>query len=125
MDTKKILQKNLQALMAHHGISIKGIVSKGAEMGLTVTNGTVGRVHAGKGCNFDNLPGLAEVFELSPWQMLVPGLDPQNHPKLASPAPEKAGADMFDASLGKGVRKQSSHYGTARKVAAAKKTRSK
>lgn len=83
-DTTATLQANLQALMKHRGLTIKGVVELAKKMNLSVSNGTVGRVHAGVYVGTAKLEGLAATFGLRPWQFMVPDLDPTNPPMLAT-----------------------------------------
>lgn len=78
---RTILSENLKALMATHpGLdTCKAIAKAGGP-----SNGTVERILNSKvGASIDQLDLLANIYELEPWQLLVPGLDPTNPPILA------------------------------------------
>ncbi len=79
-DTKKILAANLNALIATHPeFNSNPKVAKRSKVGL----GTVGRIrNAEVSATLDSVAALAEAFGLEPWQLLVPGLDPDAPPAL-------------------------------------------
>lgn len=75
---RETLAENLSALMAARPSldTFKKIVAAGGP-----SNGTLDRIRRMEsGCSVDQLDALARVFELDPWQLLVPGLAPNNPP---------------------------------------------
>lgn len=81
---RDILSNNVRALMEARPAlgTIKKIVQ--ASQG-RLSNGKVGRVTAGThATDVDTLEGLAEVFGVQPWQLLIEGLNPKAPPVLAS-----------------------------------------
>jgi hypothetical protein len=77
-----VLAENLKALMAARPAldAFPKIVAAGGP-----SNGTLDRIRrAASGCSVDQLDLLAKVFELQPWQLMTPGLDPTNPPMLVS-----------------------------------------
>lgn len=91
---KQVLSANLRALLASDVFKVNTIkqvaeASKGLRRGsedVHLSNGKVGRIYKGEQpTDVDSLYGLAAVFHLEPWQLLVPGLNPKALPKLASP----------------------------------------
>lgn len=78
---RSILSANLKALMAATPgrSTLPEITAAGGP-----TNGTLDRIRrAATGYGIDQLDLLAEAFNMQPWQLLVPGLDPRNLPILA------------------------------------------
>lgn len=83
---RKVLSDNLKTLKAARpGLdTIEKIV---AHSGGQLTNGTVGRIHAGSHpTDVDTLQALAKVFGLKPWQLLVENLNPEALPQIADAA---------------------------------------
>lgn len=77
MDPVRTLAANLKALMEHHKIESQGALGKLAG----VSQSTVGRMLAGDHASqIDRVQKVAAAFELSAWQLLVPGLEPTNLP---------------------------------------------
>ncbi len=77
-----ILAKNIRVLMQSKpekwGTLEKLVKANGG------TNGTLGRMRAGVvDCKLSSLADLARVFEMKPWQLLVPNLDPKNPPTIS------------------------------------------
>jgi transcriptional regulator with XRE-family HTH domain len=77
-DPRAVLAKNLKALLAHGGINQSQLAGKAG-----ISHTTIGRVLKGSHApDLDTLSAIASVFSLTPWQMLVPHLDPSNPPVL-------------------------------------------
>lgn len=77
---RHILADNLKALKANHQLSQTKIakLTKGA-----MDQTTVGRIErADIATTVDMINALALAFELEPWQLLTPELDPKNPPIL-------------------------------------------
>lgn len=75
---REVLAENLSALMRDRPRldTFKKIVAAGVP-----SNGTLDRIRRKKaGCSVDQLDALADVFDLEPWQLLIPGLQPNNPP---------------------------------------------
>lgn len=84
---EKILAANLERLMNHYpGLSSEAKVAKAGG----TSQRTVNRARNGLQVKLESLQGLSKAFGLSPWQMLVPNLDPLNPPILSLSAAEKA-----------------------------------
>lgn len=90
---RQVLSENLRALLSSDlegPRTIKEVANASADIRLAgedmhLSNGKVGRIYKGEsGTSVDSLYGLARVFGLEPWQLLVPGLDPKALPRLAS-----------------------------------------
>lgn len=78
-DPKSILAANVRRLL---GLSA-GEAGVAKLMRLGFTNGNASRVLKGEtSIGLDLLAAVAEAFKLEPWQLLTPGLDPENPPTL-------------------------------------------
>jgi transcriptional regulator with XRE-family HTH domain len=79
-DTAKVLGANLAALMAsNEELNSNPKVSKKTGLG----TGSISRLRNGDvDANLSTLEKIARAFDLAPWQLLVPGLDPGNLPAL-------------------------------------------
>ncbi len=79
-DPKAILRDNVMALMRHHyGEENLSRLAKDAKIGL----GSAGRIkEAQTSIGLDVIESIASRFDLLPWQLLVPGLDPAHKPVL-------------------------------------------
>ena len=75
-----VLADNLARLMAHSlDMKSQRAVAKRAEM----DQRTVGRIlNQEHSQNLEQIAKLAEAFDLMPWQMLVPDLDPKDPPTI-------------------------------------------
>jgi len=83
----KVLSENLRNLMRNNaGLGTQAAVGKAAK----IDQKSVGRI-----LNISNSPtlkqidALAHAFGLNAWQILIPGLDPSNHPVIQQSAPER------------------------------------
>lgn len=92
IETKTVLAENLNRLMACNlSLSSNPKLAKRSGVGL----GTVARVrNADVSVNLDTLSSISTCFDLQPWQLLVPGLDPLHPPVLRSLSP--AESELFD-----------------------------
>lgn len=84
---EKILADNLKTLMDGH-VSLKSEAKIAKAGGLSQR--TVNRARNGLQVRLESLRGLSKAFGLSPWQLLVPNLDPKNPPLLSLSKEEKA-----------------------------------
>lgn len=77
---KAVLWTNVQALMRkHYGGENLSRLSRECDVGL----GTATRIKQRQtSVGLDILAKIAERFDLQPWQLLVPGFDPDNPPTL-------------------------------------------
>lgn len=75
---QKVLSTNLKALMRAQQTNPKKVAARIASSKSTVERVTAGDV----ACRLDTLAELADIFDLEPWQLLIPGLDPKNPPIL-------------------------------------------
>lgn len=76
-----VLAQNLAALMAAHPLltSQQAVAAAAKRAGYTVDQKTVSRVlRAEVSVQLVTLEALARAFEVEPYQLLVPGLDPRN-----------------------------------------------
>ena len=80
--TRDVLAENLNLLMgAFPSLDSNPKLARKAKLGI----GTIARVrNSDAAANLDTLDKLASCFDLQPWQMLVPGLDPKRLPVLRS-----------------------------------------
>lgn len=79
---RSILAANLRALMDRPGKEMKEAEIE-ARTHRRVSQSSVNRILNQKvNCRLDHLAALAECFELAAWQMLVPGLQPDDPPVL-------------------------------------------
>jgi transcriptional regulator with XRE-family HTH domain len=77
---QEVLGKNLAALM-RRSPALSSPKKLAARIGSSKS--TIERIRAGAvACQLDTLQLIAKAFELQPWQLLVPGLDPSNPPLL-------------------------------------------
>lgn len=84
---EKVLAENLIRLMKRYpDLSSEEKVAKAGKIGQR----TVNRAKKGNQIKLDSLKGIADAFDLAPWQLLVPELDPDNPPILALTSEEKA-----------------------------------
>lgn len=85
----KVLAANVTILMAAHADELGSNPKLGKRTKLGPS--AISRLRSGHNATLKTLEALAEAFELSPWQLLVPILDPKNPPALKVPtASEKA-----------------------------------
>lgn len=84
-EVARILAMNLRSLMnASAGLRTQMAVAKASHGALTQT--TVSRILLNQHRpTIDTLASLAKVFDMAPWQLLVPQLDPANPPTLRQP----------------------------------------
>ena len=92
IDPKLVLWQNVSALMRHHwGSDNLTKLSREAKIG----PGTATRIKEMQtSVGLDVVDRVAEAFDLEMWQMLTPGLDPQN-PPAARPV-SKAERELYD-----------------------------
>lgn len=90
--TRDVLAENLNTLMrAYPSLESNPKLSRRAKLGV----GTIARVrNSDAAVNLDTLDKLAGCFDLQPWQMLVPDLDPKSPPVLRSLS--AAESDLFE-----------------------------
>jgi len=90
--TRDVLAENLNVLMsAYPSLDSNPKLAKRAKLGV----GTIARVrNSDAAVNLDTLDKLAGCFDLHPWQMLVPNLDPKSPPVLRSMSP--AESELFE-----------------------------
>jgi transcriptional regulator with XRE-family HTH domain len=77
---QKVVGRNLAALMRHSAAysSPKKLAAR-----ISASKSTVERIRSGAvACQIDTLASIAKAFDVEPWQLLVPGLDPANPPML-------------------------------------------
>ena len=87
MTAREILAANFRTLRDRHPayMSDLGIENATKAMGNQVGRTTVNKVSKGTTpLNLDDLETLAILFGVTPWQILVPGLDPEYKPLLAN-----------------------------------------
>jgi transcriptional regulator with XRE-family HTH domain len=79
---RAVLAQNLNRLMETHAtLNSNPKVAEVAKIG----SGTVSRLRNGEvSTNLETLSRLAEAFDVMPWQLLVPGIEPSNPPVLRS-----------------------------------------
>lgn len=82
MDAKHIVKENLKTLMSHDR-ALKNPYAVGEKAG--VGKSTVQRaLQCTSGMKLEKLESLAKAFELEPWQILIPELDPASpHKEIA------------------------------------------
>ena len=78
--TKEVLAENINALMrANTSLDSNPKLSDKSDLG----TGSISRIRNAEGAvNLDTLDKLAKCFDLQPWQLLVPGMDPASLPVL-------------------------------------------
>ena len=73
-----VVAENLSKLRKKTGISQHRLA------GSDMSQSTVGRIlSAAVSAGIDNIESLSQRFDLQPWQLLVPNLDPDRPPRLA------------------------------------------
>lgn len=79
-DFRDVLSRNIEALMDYNPIiKSQSEVSRHCK----IPQRTVGRILNGEvHANLSSLVGIATAFGIEPWQLLVPGLNPANLPRL-------------------------------------------
>lgn len=108
---RAVLAANLRALMSrqHPEMTEHELARLAKRHGGELSQSTVHRMlHGQTSCGVDHLATLAMVFELEPWQLLVPDLDPTDPPVLASVSKR---LEAFQATL----RQQSDEIATLRR----------
>lgn len=89
-ETKNILAANVEALMAQSLNLTSNILVETHSKG-TVKKSTLQRIRAKKSaCDIATLANLAKVFELAPWQLLLPELNVSNPQTLREATPVEA-----------------------------------
>lgn len=90
--TRSILAKNVQALMdARPNLDSNPKLAKR----ISASTATISRIrNAETDCTLDTLDKLAAAFEISAWQLLVPGLGAHNYPVLRTLSPQES--DMYE-----------------------------
>lgn len=90
--TRDVLADNLNRLMlAYPSLDSNPKLAKRSKLGV----GTIARVrNSDAAATLDTLDKLAGCFDLQPWQMLVPDLDPKSPPVLRSMSP--AESELFE-----------------------------
>lgn len=80
-DPKEVLWDNLKALMAYHyGKENLTRLAKDSKCG----PGTASRIKArNTSVGIEVLGKVSKIFDLQPWQLLIPGLDPANPPVIS------------------------------------------
>ena len=83
-----VLAANINRLMeGSPALESNPKLSRRAKIGI----GSVARIRNSQtDITLDTLTKLAEAFDLQPWQLLVPGLDPKNLPVLRNLSPQEA-----------------------------------
>lgn len=83
-DPKEILWPNIVALMGKQPASIDGVLRRIKGRGdASIGRGTLQRLRDGEtSIGVDKLREIADAFNVSVWQLLVPGLTPQRLPRL-------------------------------------------
>lgn len=89
---KEVLARNLNALMdARPKLGSNPKLSK--KIGASTS--TIHRLrNADTDCTLETLDKLAQAFEVSPWQLLVPGFEPNAHPVLRTLSTQEA--EMYE-----------------------------
>lgn len=108
---RAVLAANLRALMSrqHPEMTEHELARLAKRHGGELSQSTVHwMLHGQTSCGVDHLATLAMVFELEPWQLLVPDLDPTDPPVLASVSKR---LEAFQATL----RQQSDEIATLRR----------
>lgn len=89
---REVLARNLRALMAASPTlkTLEAMEEATAKRGGRVGKSTIDRVRQGTTpLNLDHLETIAKVFGLTPWQLLVPDLRPENPQILRSTGAEE------------------------------------
>lgn len=82
---RTVLAQNLKALMRHGDLTQSAL---GKKAGVAVS--TIGRILVEKHApDIDTLHAIGYALNMTPWQLLVPGLDPTNPPILQNATPEE------------------------------------
>lgn len=89
-DYREVLSENIKNLMiSHQLINSQSEISRHCD----IPQRTVGRILNGEThATLGSIVGIATAFGLEPWQLLVPGLDPSNLPRLHVLTKEQAEA---------------------------------
>jgi transcriptional regulator with XRE-family HTH domain len=78
-----VLAQNLKALMAHGDVNQTQLGKKAG-----IAQSTIGRILAEKHApDIETLAAIGKALGVSPWQLLVPHLDPVNLPAIQSVTP--------------------------------------
>ncbi|CAB4145114.1 HTH_XRE domain containing protein [uncultured Caudovirales phage] len=89
MELKQILAVNLHALMRRQKLTQMGLKAKSG-----IAQATIGRVlRKETAADLDTLQALAKATGVSPWQLLIPNLDPTNPPPLP---PSEHERDLYE-----------------------------
>lgn len=99
MGYRKAIAANVRALMKAKGWkrhTIEAYYSVGIKAGERVSPRTIGHIRRGSedrdapGPSIDAVAAIAAAADLELWQLLVPGFDPNDPPKLALTAHERS-----------------------------------
>lgn len=87
VDYRRLLRANLRAALAHRGLTrntLRAFYLAGPKKGERVSGRTVGNMQNASpeapSPSLDVIAAVAHALGLEPWQLLVPGFDPQNPP---------------------------------------------
>lgn len=99
----RILGENIRALMEHHGVrreTLEAIYLDGRKKGKRVSPRTIGGLaHPREGTSapqLDVVAAIAAAFDLLPWQLLVPDLDPADPPRTQLSSAQKRARDEYE-----------------------------
>jgi hypothetical protein len=86
--SRAVIAANLRRLMDRQGrasVTEQDLAKMARRAGESLSQSTINRIlNAKVSVGVDHLMILAALFDLEPWQMLVPDLDPDDPPVLAS-----------------------------------------
>jgi transcriptional regulator with XRE-family HTH domain len=102
--TAKVLGENLARLMAAHpDLNSNPKLAAKTRLG----TGTISRLRNGAvDANMDTLERMARAFQVEPWQLLVPGIDPGNLPTLQPISEQERRLYARIAEAVKGIRQE-------------------
>ena len=91
-DPVAVVAANLQRLMDHEKDRKRSLwTDKAVGKASSLGHGTVYRTRKGShAIKIDNLQAIADAFGLKAWQLLIPGLEPDNPPMIKSISPTEA-----------------------------------
>lgn len=89
-DLREVVSENIRSLMAAHPVlTSQSEIARHCE----IPQRTVGRIiNCETQANLGSIVGIATAFGIEPWQLLVPGLNPEKPPHLSFLTIEEANA---------------------------------
>lgn len=101
---KKSRPSALRAVLADNVAALRAVKPMGGvrawSQKIGIGEATITRILKGSGAvQLDSFEAVADGFDVDPWQILVPGLDPHRLPELVDPTKKVPGLSSKQATL--------------------------